>query len=77
MKPSDHPLSPFNPNYKAKIEWRAQNLDKQRGDTVTRLVNDARKRNHEPGATNVTGRNPHGLLDPKHFHVYMKARPSK
>ena len=35
MKPSDDPRSPFNPNYKAKINWRPQQQSAQNKANVT------------------------------------------
>ena len=77
MKPSEHPLSPFNPNYKPRINWTNQNLDKQRGIAVSMRVEEVRLDNRSYGKVTGISKNERENLLPRKFHVYSKAVPSK
>ena len=77
MKPSEDPRSPFNPNYKSPINWRTQNLDKQRGTAVSMHVEGVRLENRDYGKVVGISKNERVSLLPKNFHVYSKAIPSK
>ena len=69
--------SPFSPDYKPQLNWGAQNLDKQRGDTVTKNLEKARLKN--PAHDLKIGRtlNERISLLPRQFHVFSKAVPGK
>ena len=69
--------SPFSQDYKPQINWGAQNLDRQRGDTVAKHLEQARLK--DPAHDTKTGikLNERDHLLPRHFHVYSKAVPGK
>lgn len=77
MKPSDNPLSPFNPNWKSPINWGTQNLDKQRSTAVSMQVEKERLANENYGKLTGISKSERVNLLPKQFHVYSKAVPSK
>lgn len=77
MKPSDDPRSPFSPNWKSPINWRTQNLDKQRGTAVSMQVEKERLSNENYGKLTGISKTERMNLLPKQFHVYSKAVPSK
>ena len=68
--------SPFSKNYKPKLEWGAQNLDKQRGETVAKHLEQARLK--DPAHDTKTGLkiSERDQMLPKKFHVYSKATRS-
>ena len=77
MKPSDNPISPFSKDYKAQINWKGQNLDKQRAMSVSMRVEEVRMDNREYGKLTGISKNERENLLPRQFHVYSKAVPSK
>ena len=79
MKPSEHPLSPFNPNYKAKIDWTPQQIAARNKAVMSKYVE--RKRVENPNFDKTIGmvysdKTTENLL-PKKFHVFAKAGAPK
>jgi hypothetical protein len=73
VKPSEHPLSPFNPNYKAKIDWRPMQQLANNGAAVTRNLEKSRQKNpNHDLQTGVVIAKEIRLL-PRLFHIYGKA----
>ena len=79
MKPSDSPLSPFSPNYKAKIDWGKQQKSAQAKEAVSKYIEKKRMENPDFDKTigmvysdKVTEK-----LLPKKFHVFAKAGAPK
>ena len=74
-------INAFHPDYaktyekKLLQELRTNNLNKQRGQTLTEHVEHVRA-NHNPAHGTVYGITKPNL-EPKTFHVYAKARSSK
>lgn len=68
--------SPFSKDYRPRLDWGAQNLDKQRGETVAKHLEKSRLK--DPAHDMKTGLtlSERDQLMPKHFHVYSKAVPS-
>ena len=73
MKPSDDPRSAFHPAYKAQINWRPMQQVKDNGETVTKNLEKARRRdpNHDKKVGVVL--NQTDRLMPKLFHIYTRA----
>ena len=69
--------SPFSPDYKPKIDWGAQNLDKQRGNTVAKYLEKARLEDAAYDMKTGLKLSERDHLLPRDFHVYSKAVPSK
>ena len=69
--------SPFSKDYKPQIEWKAQNLDKQRGTAVSMHVEEIRMDNREYGKMAGISKTERVSLLPKLFHVYSKAGVKK
>lgn len=67
--------SPFSPDYKPQIDWKTQNLDKQRGVAVSMHVEDIRMDRRDYGKMAGISKEERVSLLPKHFHVYSKAVP--
>ena len=69
--------NPFSKDYKPKIDWHAQNMDKQRGDTVAKNLEQARLK--DPAHDLKTGLkiSERDFLLPRDFHVFSKAVPGK
>ena len=68
--------SPFSKDYKPQLDWGAQNLDKQRGETVAKHLEKSRLK--DPAHDLKTGLtlSERDHLLPKNFHVYSRAVPS-
>ena len=69
--------NPFSPDYKPQLNWGAQNLDKQRGDTVTKNLEKARLKNPAHDLKIGLTLNERISLLPRQFHVFSKAVPGK
>ena len=69
--------NPFSKDYQPKIDWKAQNLDKQRGTSVSMHVEEVRMEHREYGKMVGISKNERVSLLPKLFHVYSKAVPGK
>ena len=69
--------SPFSKDYKPRLDWGAQNLDRQRGDTVAKNLEKARLK--DPAHDMKTGLtlSERDHLIPKQFHVYSRAVPKE
>ena len=68
--------NPFSPNYQPKINWHAQNLDRQRATSVSIRVEEVRlEKDREYGKMVGISKTERVSLLPKHFHVYSKAAP--
>lgn len=67
--------SPFSKDYQPKIDWKAQNLDKQRGTSVSMHVEEIRMDKRDYGKMSGITKEERVSLLPKHFHVYSKAVP--
>ena len=77
MKPSDNPLSPFNANYQAKIDWKKQQIFKSAAETSTKNLEKARMANANHDRKVGLVLNEHDRLLPKLFHVYTRAGSPK
>lgn len=77
MKPSDDPRSPFNPEYKAKIDWKKQQLFQTTSETATKKLekNRMKNSNFDMRIGGLVG--PKDSLLPKKFHVYTRAGSPK
>ena len=72
MKPSDNPLSPFNPNFKSDIDWSSFRKNHKTSEAITKVVNDRRKQGKEVGTIHGISKKPaKGSIDPKKFYVDM------
>ena len=67
--------NPFSKDYQPKINWHAQNLDKQRGTAVSMHVEEVRMEHRDYGKVVGISKTERMNLLPKHFHVYSKAVP--
>ena len=77
-KPSDNPLSPFNPNFKSDIDWSDMRRSSMNSEAMTRHVNKQRKAGKEVGTLHGLPREaPKSLIDPKRFHVDMSVFEKK
>lgn len=80
MKPSDDPRNPFNPNYKAKINWAPQQRAAQNQNSVTLKLEQKRlaDANYDKKVGMIFN-DTRGTITtlPKDFNVYAKARPKQ
>lgn len=67
--------SPFSKDYKPQIDWKTQNLDKQRSTSVSMRVEEVRMEHRDYGKMVGITKEERVSLLPKHFHVYSKAVP--
>ena len=67
--------SPFSKDYKPQIDWKTQNLDKQRGTSVSTHVEEIRMDKRDYGKMSGISKTERVSLLPKQFHVYSKAVP--
>lgn len=68
-------INPFSKDYKPQLEWGAQNMDRQRGTSVSINVEKIRMEKREYGKMAGISKAERESLLPKHFHVYSKAVP--
>ena len=64
--------SPFSPDYKPRLDWGAQNLDRQRGETVAKNLEKSRLANPAHDMKTGLTLNERISLLPRHFHVFTK-----
>ena len=68
--------NPFSKDYQPKLNWHAQNLDRQRATSVSIKVEEVRlEKNREYGKMAGISKTERVSLLPKNFHVYSKAVP--
>ena len=67
--------NPFSKDYKPQIDWKTQNLDKQRSTSVSMRVEEVRMEHRDYGKMVGITKEERVSLLPKHFHVYSKAVP--
>ena len=75
MKPSEDPRSPFSDNYKAQINWRPMQQVKDNGETVTKNLEKARRRdpNHDKKVGVVLNQVHRGLSDSYSYYGYYRS----
>lgn len=73
MKPSDNPLSPFNPNFKSGINWSDMNRAAVYSKNQSKVVNDNRKIGREISiSVPISAKAAHNMKCPKKFTVNTK-----
>mgnify|MGYP006276586781 CR=1 FL=1 len=79
MKPSDDPRSPFNENYKAKIDWKVEQRYKNNSRTTTTNLEKERIKNpaYDQKIGMLFSEKVSVSLLPKKFHVYARAGAKK
>lgn len=77
-KPSDNPLSPFNPNYKSDIDWSGFRKSHVTSEAVSKVVNDKRKQGKEMGTIHgISKKPPKGLIKADKLYVDMSVLEKK
>ena len=71
-KPSDNPLSPFNPNFKSDIDWSGFRKSHVTSTAVSKVVNRKRGEGKEMGTIHgISKKPPKGNIKASQLYVDM------